>query len=511
MASAVVDATDYNSATLSGAVDVVAVQHEDGTFKSTPFHVRFGKFKVLRSKKKPVKIFVNNVEAPFKMKLGPEGAAYFVHETDSPVQDTNYVTSPLGSPVSSPDVSPRSTPLNSPRSDSEDMNFSLESTNDVNTSNKTSTEVSPVLAACGSRSLSRGSSRDAGNASDCELDDHAFTTEDESDQQDTSAPMQQTLVKGSLNEFVSDLQANGNKDETNNTSMSFRQRDFNHQKVNHPWRERRLSTSRPWISYDNQASMTSDFIYPANSHPIEMTVRNTFEHSVAISSAFQVIVWEFKTKVVHYVYFVSLFIYMHITNFVYTGLLICFQAYNVGFSVEFHVTNEITGILETHVIRPDQRIDSHLQANKGLFVSPCAGLLLLKWDNTFSKLRNKYLQYHVYHVGSSSHGSNVGSASDGVHNSASFATGSMPPSIQFCVSTEFGLGRLAVPCTESSPTVAFQLFTESAAEHTQQTHRQYHSICYCDRSKVKAKYDDHTYGSASSHSIFKSDDVRLGW
>jgi phosphatidate phosphatase PAH1 len=27
------DATDYNSATLSGAVDVVAVRHDDGTFR----------------------------------------------------------------------------------------------------------------------------------------------------------------------------------------------------------------------------------------------------------------------------------------------------------------------------------------------------------------------------------------------------------------------------------------------------------------------------------------------
>ena len=31
---------DINSATLTGAVDVVFVQQEDGSYKSTPFHVR---------------------------------------------------------------------------------------------------------------------------------------------------------------------------------------------------------------------------------------------------------------------------------------------------------------------------------------------------------------------------------------------------------------------------------------------------------------------------------------
>ena len=36
----------YAQATLSGAMDVIAVRHEDGTIKSTPFHVRFGIGKV---------------------------------------------------------------------------------------------------------------------------------------------------------------------------------------------------------------------------------------------------------------------------------------------------------------------------------------------------------------------------------------------------------------------------------------------------------------------------------
>jgi phosphatidate phosphatase PAH1 len=35
-----------NSATLSGAIDVIVVEQPDGTFLCTPFHVRFGKYAV---------------------------------------------------------------------------------------------------------------------------------------------------------------------------------------------------------------------------------------------------------------------------------------------------------------------------------------------------------------------------------------------------------------------------------------------------------------------------------
>lgn len=41
-----------NAATLTGAIDVIIVQQEDGTFQSSPFHVRFGKLGVLRSREK---------------------------------------------------------------------------------------------------------------------------------------------------------------------------------------------------------------------------------------------------------------------------------------------------------------------------------------------------------------------------------------------------------------------------------------------------------------------------
>lgn len=47
-----------NQATLSGCIDVVVVRQRDGTYQCSPFHVRFGKLGVLRSKEKVVSFFV---------------------------------------------------------------------------------------------------------------------------------------------------------------------------------------------------------------------------------------------------------------------------------------------------------------------------------------------------------------------------------------------------------------------------------------------------------------------
>ncbi|OMO72690.1 hypothetical protein CCACVL1_17650 [Corchorus capsularis] len=67
-----------------GAVDVIVVQQQDGTFRSTPWYVRFGKFQgVLKGAEKVVRISVNGVEADFHMYLDNSGEAYFVREVDS--------------------------------------------------------------------------------------------------------------------------------------------------------------------------------------------------------------------------------------------------------------------------------------------------------------------------------------------------------------------------------------------------------------------------------------------
>ncbi|XP_042512775.1 phosphatidate phosphatase PAH1-like isoform X1 [Macadamia integrifolia] len=64
-----------------GAVDVIVVEQQDGTYRSTPWYVRFGKFQgVLKGSEKIVRISVNGVEAGFHMYLDNSGEAYFVRE-----------------------------------------------------------------------------------------------------------------------------------------------------------------------------------------------------------------------------------------------------------------------------------------------------------------------------------------------------------------------------------------------------------------------------------------------
>uniref|UniRef100_A0A3P8UF85 Lipin 2 n=1 Tax=Amphiprion percula TaxID=161767 RepID=A0A3P8UF85_AMPPE len=89
-----------NQATLSGCIDVVVVRQRDGTYQCSPFHVRFGKLGVLRSKEKVIDIEVNGEPVDLHMKLGDNGEAFFVQEAEQlnvsmsgitvPVKDTKF-------------------------------------------------------------------------------------------------------------------------------------------------------------------------------------------------------------------------------------------------------------------------------------------------------------------------------------------------------------------------------------------------------------------------------------
>lgn len=46
---------EINAATLTGAIDVIVVEQPDGNYTCSPFHVRFGKIGVLRSREKIVR------------------------------------------------------------------------------------------------------------------------------------------------------------------------------------------------------------------------------------------------------------------------------------------------------------------------------------------------------------------------------------------------------------------------------------------------------------------------
>uniref|UniRef100_A0A674E888 phosphatidate phosphatase n=1 Tax=Salmo trutta TaxID=8032 RepID=A0A674E888_SALTR len=71
-----------NPATLTGAIDVIVVRQPDGSLQCSPFHVRFGKLGVLRSKEKVVDIEINGEPVHLQMKLGDNGEAFFVGENE---------------------------------------------------------------------------------------------------------------------------------------------------------------------------------------------------------------------------------------------------------------------------------------------------------------------------------------------------------------------------------------------------------------------------------------------
>ncbi|KAF2812840.1 LNS2-domain-containing protein [Mytilinidion resinicola] len=98
-----------NPATLSGAIDVIVVEQEDGSLACSPFHVRFGKFSLLRPSEKKVEFKVNDVKQDYSMKLGEGGEAFFVFETSANIP-VDMQTSPLVSPASSPESKPLEPP-----------------------------------------------------------------------------------------------------------------------------------------------------------------------------------------------------------------------------------------------------------------------------------------------------------------------------------------------------------------------------------------------------------------
>ncbi|XP_061179306.1 phosphatidate phosphatase LPIN2-like [Saccostrea echinata] len=91
---------EINAATLTGAIDAVIVKQEDGTYLSSPFHVRFGKLGVLRAREKVVDIEINGEPVDIQMKLGESGEAFFVEELPEEVNEdfpAYLATSPLPS------------------------------------------------------------------------------------------------------------------------------------------------------------------------------------------------------------------------------------------------------------------------------------------------------------------------------------------------------------------------------------------------------------------------------
>ncbi|XP_062243649.1 phosphatidate phosphatase LPIN1 isoform X4 [Platichthys flesus] len=86
-----------NPATLSGCIDVIVVRQPDGSLHCSPFHVRFGKMGVLQSREKVVDIEINGEPVSLHMKLGENGEAFFVKETENMLEvvPSYLATSPI--------------------------------------------------------------------------------------------------------------------------------------------------------------------------------------------------------------------------------------------------------------------------------------------------------------------------------------------------------------------------------------------------------------------------------
>ncbi|XP_053565644.1 phosphatidate phosphatase LPIN1 isoform X2 [Bombina bombina] len=86
-----------NPATLSGCIDIIVIRQPNGNLQCSPFHVRFGKMGVLRSKEKVVDIEINGESVDLHMKLGDNGEAFFVEETEDNEEPipSHLATSPI--------------------------------------------------------------------------------------------------------------------------------------------------------------------------------------------------------------------------------------------------------------------------------------------------------------------------------------------------------------------------------------------------------------------------------
>ncbi|KRZ73525.1 Phosphatidate phosphatase LPIN3, partial [Trichinella papuae] len=86
-----------NSATLTGAIDVVVVEQPNGEYIGSSFYVRFGKIGVLQSRAKLVEIMINDQPVDICMRLSSTGEAFFVEsitEADFEIP-LDLATSPL--------------------------------------------------------------------------------------------------------------------------------------------------------------------------------------------------------------------------------------------------------------------------------------------------------------------------------------------------------------------------------------------------------------------------------
>ena len=61
-------------------MDIIVIKYPDETYKSSPFRIRFGSFKVFKAKEKIINVIVNGHKTDISMRLSESGEAYFQQE-----------------------------------------------------------------------------------------------------------------------------------------------------------------------------------------------------------------------------------------------------------------------------------------------------------------------------------------------------------------------------------------------------------------------------------------------
>lgn len=74
--------TQLNEISLSGAIDVIVIQQENGSLASTPFYCKFGKIGVFQTIEKTVEVRINGeLNSNFKMVFADNGDAFYINNS----------------------------------------------------------------------------------------------------------------------------------------------------------------------------------------------------------------------------------------------------------------------------------------------------------------------------------------------------------------------------------------------------------------------------------------------
>jgi phosphatidate phosphatase PAH1 len=91
------EACHPSKSSFSFAMDVIVIQRSDFTYASTPFLVKFGRFKLSKTSETIVKLLINDIESPIQMKLSKSGSGHFIRQwqpsdpPQKPEYDINYM------------------------------------------------------------------------------------------------------------------------------------------------------------------------------------------------------------------------------------------------------------------------------------------------------------------------------------------------------------------------------------------------------------------------------------